>query len=146
MPLVRDAKGKQTVVALASRRTGEVWNRDIAIATFLSDLTEEFGNEAVAVEYRFDPNRLFRFDVALPRVLVAIEFQGFYKGGHAGAVGFHNDAQKFCLAASLGWILFPVPYKMLREEYGKIFHQVRKAARERLLFAQTSVLTDYKEE
>lgn len=66
----------------------------------------------VEQEYRFHPERRWRFDFALPEKMIAIEIDGgnrlavVSRGGRAVAVGRHTadaDYEKLCEAAILGW-------------------------------------------
>ena len=56
-------------------------------------------------EYRFDVKRRWRFDMAWPALMVAVECEGgTYSGGrHVTAVGFENDAEKYNAAVLQGW-------------------------------------------
>jgi hypothetical protein len=56
-------------------------------------------------EYKFHPQRRWRFDLAWPERLVALEVEGgVWTGGrHTSGVGFTNDAEKYSVAAALGW-------------------------------------------
>lgn len=65
-------------------------------------------NVAFVCEHRFDKVRRFRFDFAIPSLMVAIEADGlqFGKSGksrHTTAKGFTGDCDKFNLAALHGW-------------------------------------------
>lgn len=61
-------------------------------------------------EFRFHPVRKWRFDFAFPAQKVAVEVQGgvFVGGRHARGTGITNDAEKFSVAAGLGWRVLPV--------------------------------------
>ena len=56
-------------------------------------------------EYRFDSVRLFRFDIAIPSMMLAIEYEGIFsdKSGHTTAGGYIKDCEKYNLAAVQGW-------------------------------------------
>lgn len=63
-------------------------------------------------EYRFHPERRWRFDFAIPSIKLAMEIDGgnriavVSRGGKAVAVGRHTadaDYEKLCEAAILGW-------------------------------------------
>lgn len=60
-------------------------------------------------EYKFLHDRRFRFDIALPKHKIAIEFEGgiFAKetGRHTRGKGYSNDAKKYNLAVRHGWKL-----------------------------------------
>lgn len=56
-------------------------------------------------EYRFAPPRLFRFDIALPNVGLAIECEGgtWSNGRHTRGAGYAKDTEKYNLAVLRGW-------------------------------------------
>lgn len=58
-------------------------------------------------EYKFLEKRKFRFDIAIPELKIAIEFEGgvFSKGRHIRASGYIKDCQKYNLAVVNGWRL-----------------------------------------
>lgn len=59
-------------------------------------------------EYRFHPVRRFRFDIAIPDKLLAIEYEGVFseKSRHTTAKGYTTDADKYNLAQSMGWRVY----------------------------------------
>lgn len=61
-------------------------------------LTAEF-------EHRFHPTRRWRFDAAIPEMMLGIEIDGaVWTGGrHTRGAGFLRDQEKFREAAILGW-------------------------------------------
>lgn len=71
---------------------------------YLQGLADELGG---ALEARFHPTRKWRFDLAVPRHLVALEVDGglFLPGGgrHNRPRGYVNDMEKLNAAAVLGW-------------------------------------------
>lgn len=57
-------------------------------------------------EYRFHPDRKWRFDYAWPAFKVAVEIQGFGKGGFGGhqrQAGVEKDNEKCNMALTMGW-------------------------------------------
>jgi very-short-patch-repair endonuclease len=56
-------------------------------------------------EHRFAPPRRWRFDVAFPDRMLAIEIEGgvWTRGRHTRPAGFLRDAEKYNRAALLGW-------------------------------------------
>ena len=56
-------------------------------------------------EFEFDKVRKFRFDWALPDLMVAIEYEGIFseKSGHTSLTGYKKDVVKYNLATKLGW-------------------------------------------
>lgn len=65
---------------------------------------EETGHKCVC-ELMFHPTRRWRFDYAIPSVMVAIEVEGgiFTKGRHTRGKGFEADIEKYNTAESMGW-------------------------------------------
>ncbi|MBU1095814.1 MAG: hypothetical protein KKB34_04970 [Bacteroidetes bacterium] len=58
-------------------------------------------------EYKFLHDRRFRFDIAIPKHNIAVEFEGgIYKNGrHTRGAGYAKDAKKYNLAVRHGWKL-----------------------------------------
>ena len=56
-------------------------------------------------EFRFHPTRMWRFDFAWEREMVAVEMEGgvFIGGGHSRGRQYTMDCQKYNQAAILGW-------------------------------------------
>ncbi|WP_298118086.1 hypothetical protein [Flavobacterium sp.] len=56
-------------------------------------------------ELRFDDVRQFRFDWAIPELMLAIEYEGIFsdKSGHTTISGYVSDCTKYNLAQSKGW-------------------------------------------
>ena len=57
-------------------------------------------------EYRFAPPRRWRFDMAWPDKMVAVECEGGIWGGkgrHVRGAGFTADCEKYNMAALQGW-------------------------------------------
>lgn len=57
------------------------------------------------VEYRFHPTRRWRFDIAWPDKMLAIEIEGgaWIAGRHNRPAGYIKDMDKYNEAALLGW-------------------------------------------
>ena len=82
----------------------------------LEDLLERHislcGLPLPAREYRFHPNRRWRFDFAWPLYRVAVEVEGgiFTRGRHVRGSGFERDAEKRNAAVMAGWrVLYFTP-------------------------------------
>jgi hypothetical protein len=74
-------------------------------------------------EYKFCPKRQFRFDFAHTFASVGIECQGGIWGskmGHNSGSGITRDCEKICLAASMGWLVFPLTEQMINSQYLKM--------------------------
>jgi very-short-patch-repair endonuclease len=59
-------------------------------------------------EYRFDPDRRWRFDFAWPALKIAVEIEGgqYVNGRHQRAAGFAADCEKYNAAQLVGWRVF----------------------------------------
>lgn len=66
----------------------------------LTKLIEDF-----VPEHRFDEVRQFRFDWAIPSLMLAIEYEGVFskKSRHTTVNGFSEDCVKYNLAVCSGW-------------------------------------------
>lgn len=71
-----------------------------SIKTILTD-----HNLSFIEEYQFAPPRKFRFDIAIPHLKIAIEYEGLFseKSRHLTYTGYSNDCNKYNLAAFGGW-------------------------------------------
>lgn len=58
-------------------------------------------------ELKFDEVREFRFDWAIPSMMLAIEYEGIFseKSGHTTLSGYKKDCDKYNLATLRGWKL-----------------------------------------
>jgi len=90
------------------------------------------------IEYRFHETRRWRFDVAFPDDLIAIECEGttFYGknangsmklGRHQTAIGFERDCEKYNAAAELGWRVFRYTDKQIKS--GIAWQQIERLVR-----------------
>jgi hypothetical protein len=63
------------------------------------------GGPALEREYRFHPERKWRFDYAAPHAMIAIELNGgVWSGGrHVRGAGYLRDREKINAAQLLGW-------------------------------------------
>jgi hypothetical protein len=69
-------------------------------------------------EFRFSPDRRWRFDFAWPRYKVAFEREGETwsgKGRHVRGAGYRRDVDKYNEAALLGWLVIRATADMLRD-------------------------------
>jgi len=67
-------------------------------------------------EYRFHPERKWRFDWAWPSIHVAIEYEGgtWSRGAHVRGAHFSSDCEKYNAAQIRGWKVFRLTADMLR--------------------------------
>jgi len=56
-------------------------------------------------EYRFHKVRRFRFDVAIPKYRIAVEYEGIVSGRsrHTTLKGYTGDCEKYNIAVKEGW-------------------------------------------
>jgi len=69
-------------------------------------------------EYKFHPNRHWRFDYALVDKRIAIEYEGIYGRGqsrHTNVKGYRNDCEKYNEAQILGWKVIRITNDMLKD-------------------------------
>lgn len=75
-------------------------------------------------EYKFHPDRRYRFDFANVDRMIAVEVNGgqWTKSGHSTGRGLQRDAEKLNLAQSLGWTVYVLTTSMLhkREAAGHV--------------------------
>lgn len=59
-------------------------------------------------ELKFCDTRRFKFDVAIPNLKIAVEFEGIIseKSRHTTITGYSKDCEKYNLAVSLGWKVY----------------------------------------
>ncbi|CCF83623.1 hypothetical protein [Nitrolancea hollandica] len=80
-----------------------------------------------AREYRFHPERMWRFDFAWPQHKVALEVEGGTRTGgrHVRGDGFAADCAKYAEAALLGWCVIRVTGEMVHD--GTAINYVERA-------------------
>ena len=68
-------------------------------------------------EHRFAPPRRWRFDIAWPDLLIAVEVEGgvFVGGRHTRGAAFEADCEKYDEATVAGWRVIRVTPRMIRE-------------------------------
>lgn len=66
------------------------------------------GGPKLTPEHRFDATRRWRFDFAIPELLVGIEVEGgmWTQGRHTRALGFAADCEKYNAATLAGWRVY----------------------------------------
>ncbi len=102
------------------QRSAEVKKEDLprAGSALEAELAVQFrlNNIRCLTEYRFNPDRRWRFDFAWPALLFAVEVEGVtYEGGrHQRVEGFENDLDKYQSAMLLGWCVYRVTKKQIK--------------------------------
>ena len=86
---------------------------------------EEQGLTIPEFEYKFHPDRKWRFDIAWPSKLLAIEAQGgiFKMGRHNRGAALLKEYEKLNSAAAMGWrILFFQPSDLCLMDTARVVH------------------------
>ena len=85
---------------------------------------------APAPEYKFHPRRRWRFDMAWPDEMLAVEIEGgVWSGGrHTTGAGFSADCEKYNEASLLGWRIIRVTGDHI--ENGAAIDWIRRALAE----------------
>jgi len=81
----------------------------------VSSIARKLGLPAPECEYRFDPERRWRFDFAWPSLQIAVEIEGgvWIRGRHVRPVGYLGDLEKYNRAVVLGWrVLRYAPHQL----------------------------------
>lgn len=94
--------------------------------TFLKRLLESEGY-TVELEYRFHPTRKWRYDLAIPAQMLALEVQGglFNHGSHVRGAHLLREYEKLNEAAILGWrVMFCTPQEV---KTGRAYTLLRRA-------------------
>lgn len=78
-------------------------------------------------EYKFHPDRKWRFDWAISALKVAIEYNGIIseKSRHTSIKGYSGDMEKINAAGKCGWTILqytPLNYKDLLRDLDEIYH------------------------
>lgn len=75
----------------------------------------EIAGHPFAAEYRFDPNRKWRIDLAFVAEMLAVEVEGgvWQMGRHQRPAGFLGDIEKYNALTLAGWRLIRVTPDMI---------------------------------
>lgn len=87
------------------------------------DTLQRHTGQQVVAEYRFHPERKWRFDFYFPAVKLAVECEGgvYTQGRHTRGKGFLADAEKYNSAQAMGiQVLRFTPDQLLAEETYRI--------------------------
>lgn len=99
------------MAALKPRRTKAAPKQDP-----FPDLCVAAGLPRPVTEYRFHPQRRWRFDYAIPPWFIALEVEGgvWTAGRHTRGAGYLGDCEKYNEAQLLGWIVLRCTPSQLR--------------------------------
>lgn len=78
-------------------------------------------------EHVFSPPRKWRFDIAWPEHMLALEIEGgiYSRGRHNRPIGFEKDCEKYNIAILEGWRVLRVTSRQVME--GHALDWVKKA-------------------
>jgi len=81
----------------------------------------------VVPEFRFHPERRWRFDYAWPDKMIALEIEGgtWTGGRHTRGKGYESDCEKYSEAAILGWKVIRATTGMVKD--GRALELLEKA-------------------
>lgn len=93
-------------------------------------------------EWRFHPQRKWRFDYAIPAARVAVEVEGgvFTGGRHTTGAGFTADLEKYNTAESMGWHVLRITPDVLCAP--NTIRLVADTCRQAILSSPTHVFAD----
>lgn len=85
-------------------------------------------NIPYSTEYKFHDVRRFKFDIALPILKIAFEYEGLVssKSRHTSITGYTRDTEKYNLAQSMGWKVFrytALNYKNFESDLKEMFNE-----------------------
>lgn len=82
---------------------------------YMLDLIVKNTDHEVKREFRFHDTRRWRFDAAIPSLMLAFECEGgsWTGGRHTNPIGFAKDLEKYNTATLMGWRVYRFVPKML---------------------------------
>jgi very-short-patch-repair endonuclease len=76
---------------------------DFRLELWVKDVINKFTPELnIVKEFKFMEGRKWRFDIAIPEIKLAIEYEG-QGGRHNRFIGYSNDCEKYNYAQYQGW-------------------------------------------
>ena len=110
----------------AGRIVAKLFKKKSKEKTWIAETLLTWCNERALVlqeEYRFDPDRKWRFDWCIESLKVAFEYEGIYseQSRHTNRKGYSKDTEKYNAAAALGWRVYrytSLTYRNLENDLG----------------------------
>ena len=121
------AKGRASGGRRSSGSSSRFRQEPTPFPSLIGRLLEIAGvTERPVAEFRFVPDRLWRFDYAWPALSVAVEIEGgvWSAGRHVQPLGFTEDCRKYNRAAADGWLVFRWTTGMLAAEPVQLAQQL----------------------
>jgi len=86
-------------------------------------------------EHRFHPVRRWRFDIAFPSAMAAVEVHGggWIRGGHHRQGGFIRDCEKLRAAQMAGWKVLPYTTDEIRRDPAGCVEEIKTLVQARML-------------
>lgn len=83
-------------------------------------------------EYKFHPERKFRFDWCVPAIKIAVEYEGIFseQSRHTNRMGYAKDALKYREGTKLGWTVFrytAIDYQNLINDLDELFREKKNS-------------------
>ncbi len=99
-------------------------------------------------EHRFHPKRQWRFDFAMPELMLAVEIEGVLPNkftGHTSLSGYAADCEKYNAAAILGWCVIRGTQAMVNNGrlYSDIESALKKVKKELTPYGRIGLESDY---
>jgi len=90
-----------------TKKSRQTANKSQIMDVFTVICKTDLGVECVK-EYKFHPERRWRFDYAIPEHKIALEVEGgvWTQGRHTRPQGFLGDVEKYNTATLMGWRVF----------------------------------------
>lgn len=125
---LHDNKPKNNVLDQKYTVNGKISVEKEAIRTVLWVLNREGIIGKVVEELQFHPRRKFRFDWAIPSMMIAVEYEGLIskKSRHTTISGYTNDCQKYNEAQILGWTVLRYTAKNYKDVEPDLKNLIKK--------------------
>ena len=125
MPLKTNAQARKPTLPMVKPRTGPPldYAETLLIQLQLAQLPEP------QREFLFHRKRKWRFDLAWPQLLIAVEIEGgiWVGGRHVRGEGYEADCEKYNEAQMAGWMVLRFTPGMIKR--GKAWNVIEKAIR-----------------
>lgn len=111
-----------------TKKSRQTANKALIRDVFTIICKTDLGVECVK-EYKFHPERRWRFDFAIPKYKIAIEIDGgiWTYGRHNRSQGYIADMEKLNEAAALGWVVLKfTPQEQYKRTTFKLIKQTIK--------------------